>query len=307
MMIKSELDGHLALLRVAFPYLLVSLGYAAVFLLIEENFGDHIYMISGQVGSVFGLALAFFLGFRMNSAYDRWWEGRKIIGELINNTRSFANKVYTYIGRGEHLKPAFQENGLPIADELLDLTQAFVLQFSTELRGGTKNPDPEAPAFVQLDEIVPTNKLTNEILLAFSVRMDAVMQTGSDLEKSDLMAHITRFYDIQGKAERIKYTPFLMIYSAFTRIIVFGYVLLTPLLIGDIDIFGENSGMEYLSVPIMALIGTAFLTINRLANLYGAPFSGNVTALPVEDIATKLIDNVREVREKCVVKIATIA
>lgn len=294
------MDGHLALLRVAFPYLLVSFCYAGLFLMAEESFGDRIYMISGQVGSVFGLALAFFLGFRMNSAYDRWWEGRKIIGELINNTRSFTNKVYTYIGRGEHLKPDFQGNGLVIADELMEMTQAFVQQFSSELQDGGKATVSEWQAFAQWNEIMPANKLTNEILIALSVKVDTVMQQSSDLEKSDLMQHVTRFYDIQGKAERIKYTPFLMIYSAFTRIIVFGYVLLTPLLIGDIDLFGEKSGMEYLAIPIMALIGTAFLTINRLANLYGAPFSRNVTALPVEEIAVKLIDNVREVREKCV-------
>ncbi|WP_245545475.1 bestrophin family ion channel [Fluviicola taffensis] len=56
------------------------------------------YQIPTQIGSVFGLAIAFFLGFRMNSAYDRWWEARKIFGELTNNTRSFVTKIYVYYG-----------------------------------------------------------------------------------------------------------------------------------------------------------------------------------------------------------------
>jgi putative membrane protein len=51
----------------------------------------------------------------------------------------------------------------------------------------------------------------------------------SRIEKGDLMQHINRFYDIQGKAERIKDTPFLMIYSAFLKLIVGFYAVLIPL------------------------------------------------------------------------------
>jgi putative membrane protein len=79
------------------------------------------------------------------------------------------------------------------------------------------------------------------------------------------MQHINRFYEVQGKAERIKNTPFLMIYSAFTKIIVSFYVLLIPLFIGDIDLGGEQSGFEFLAIPIMVVISTVFLTINKLA------------------------------------------
>ncbi len=88
-MIKTERQGLLQLLKIATPYMMITTVYAIVVLGLEEYFGDHIYKISGQIGSVFGLAVAFFLGFRMNSAYDRWWEARKIFGELTNNTRSF--------------------------------------------------------------------------------------------------------------------------------------------------------------------------------------------------------------------------
>lgn len=298
-MIKSEKQGHVALFRVAFPYLLASLGYAGLVILLEEFIGDHIYKISGQVGSVLGLAVAFFLGFRMNSAYDRWWEGRKIVGELTNNTRSFANKVYVYIGRGIHAGNLSREQALAEAGDLLELTQAYVLEFAKEIVDFRSDQSPRFPDLNERHGLQPGNKRSNEILIAISLRVDALLQRDSAIEKSDLMQHVTRFYEIQGKAERIKHTPFLMIYSAFTRIIVFGYVILTPLLIGDIDLFGEDSGMELLAIPIMGLIGTAFLTINRLANLYGAPFSKNATALPVGDIVTALVANVEEVRMKC--------
>jgi putative membrane protein len=61
-----------------------------------------------------------------------------------------------------------------------------------------------------------------------------------------------------------------MIYSAFTKLIVSFYVVLIPLFIGDIDLGGEKSNLEFLAIPIMVIISTAFLTINKLANLFGA-------------------------------------
>jgi ion channel-forming bestrophin family protein len=94
-MIKTERQGLIHLLKIATPFIIITTVYTIFVLALEEYFGDHIYKISGQIGSVFGLAVAFFLGFRMNSAYDRWWEARKIFGELTNNTRSFVAKITT--------------------------------------------------------------------------------------------------------------------------------------------------------------------------------------------------------------------
>jgi putative membrane protein len=103
---------------------------------------------------------------------------------------------------------------------------------------------------------------------------------------------------LQGKAERIKNTPFLMIYSAFTKIIVSFYVILIPLFIGDIDLGGEDSGFEFLAVPIMVIISTAFLTINKLANLYGEPFSENKTSVTIDDICKTIEQNCNEIKAK---------
>lgn len=84
-MITTEKQGFIQLAKIATPFLILTALYSSLVLGLEEYFGDHIYKVSGQIGSVFGIAVAFFLGFRMNSAYDRWWEARKIFGELTNN------------------------------------------------------------------------------------------------------------------------------------------------------------------------------------------------------------------------------
>lgn len=297
-MIKTEKQGLVQLLLLALPYILITTAYSIAVLGLEECVGDHIYKISGQIGSVFGLAVAFFLGFRMNSAYDRWWEARKIFGELTNNTRSFVAKVYAYYGNPENLKDLDKAGAGIRGQKIIGLTVLYVRQLKNEIKNDQSALDEESESLMAEFGVVPENKISNELLVALTKGVETDFSQKANIEKSDLMQHITRFYDIQGKAERIKNTPFLMIYSAFTRIIVSLYVVLIPLFVGDIDLGGEESGFEFLAIPIMVILSTAFLTINRLANLFGEPFSDNKTSVSVEGICGVIEQNCLEVSRK---------
>lgn len=298
-MIHSEKQGFLQLLKISFPYLLISFIYTGLVLYLEESRGDHIYTISGQIGSVFGLAVAFFLGFRMNSAYDRWWEARKTFGELTNNTRSFVTKMYVYFKNPRNIVIQDPATIKKLLDDLIRLCIAYIHQFKNELHLRPKPIlDAESSELFTKYNINKENKLSNEILVALTDLIEKHFSEHSSLEKNDLMLHINRFYDIQGKAERIRNTPFLKIYSAFTKIIVGFYVVLIPLFVGDIDLGGENSPYELLAIPIMMIISTAFLTINKLANLYGEPFADNKTSIAIDDICAQIESNCLEIKGK---------
>ncbi|MSN85526.1 bestrophin family protein [Riemerella anatipestifer] len=300
-MIKTEKQGLLQLFKIASPYLIYTTLYAILVLGLEELFGDHIYKISGQIGSVFGLAIAFFLGFRMNSAYDRWWEARKIFGELTNNSRSFVAKIYAYYSNDENINLAALEKNAKIYD-LIQLTIAYIRQFKNEIHNNPKPIfDEKSKVLLEKYNINEEHKISNELLVSISKEIEEDFKNTANIEKSDLMQHINRFYDIQGKAERIKNTPFLMIYSAFTKIIVNFYVILIPLFIGDIDLGGEDSSLELLAIPIMVIISTSFLTINKLANLYGEPFSENKTSVTVTEICNTIESNCKEVQSKLMI------
>ena len=298
-MIRTEKQGLLQLLKIATPFILITTVYAIIVLGLEEYFGDHIYKISGQIGSVFGLAVAFFLGFRMNSAYDRWWEARKIFGELTNNSRSFVAKIYAYYSNTENLKEVERVDSKIQAQKLMRLSILYIRQLKNEMHNNFK-PTFNEQETETLNEfnINTENKISNEILVALTKSIEEDFSLKANIEKSDLMRHINRFYDIQGKAERIKNTPFLMIYSAFTKIIVSFYVILIPLFIGDIDLGGEESGFEFLAIPIMVIISTAFLTINKLANLFAEPFSENKTSVNIDAICITIEQNCNEVIDK---------
>lgn len=298
-MIQTEKQGLLQLLKIALPYIIITTVYAILVLGLEEYFGDHIYKISGQIGSVFGLAVAFFLGFRMNSAYDRWWEARKIFGELTNNTRSFVAKIYAYYGNPENFKEV-EQAGLNLkAKKLIGLTIIYIQQLKNEMHDNLKsNFNEQDLELLDAHKINVENKISNEILVVLTKAIEGDFSAKSNIEKSDLMQQINRFYDIQGKAERIKDTPFLMIYAAFTKIIVSFYVILIPLFIGDIDLGGEESGFEFLAIPIMVVISSVFLTINKLSNLFAEPFSDNRTSVNIDKICKIIELNCLEVKGK---------
>ena len=298
-MIKTEKQGLLQLLKISSPFIVITTIYTILVLGLEEYFGDHIYKISGQIGSVFGLAVAFFLGFRMNSAYDRWWEARKIFGELTNNTRSFVTKLYAYYGNKENFNEARESDLKAGAQRLIELSILYIRQFKNEMHSNFKPKfNDEEVQLLKDFKVNSSNKISNEFLLALTKTIETDFASKANFEKNDLMQHINRFYDIQGKAERIKNTPFLMIYSSFTKIIVSFYVILLPLFIGDIDFGGEESRFELLAIPIMVIISSSFLTINKLANLFGEPFSENKTSVTIDEICKTIEQNCIEVKNK---------
>lgn len=195
------------------------------------------------------------------------------------------SRMYIYFQEETYLKADIEySSGKIIFQSLTEMMKTYIERLTTDLvHPSTAN-------------VQQTSSTTPDLLLTISFTIEKVMNSQASLEKIDLLQHINRFYDIQGKAERIKNTPFLKIYSAFTRIIVVTYVILIPFFLGDIDLGGEHSHWEYLAVPIMAAISTLFLTINHLANRYGEPFTAKMTSIPVVAIKNKIIAYITNVQ-----------
>jgi putative membrane protein len=260
-MISTEKHGFVELLKYSLPYFVYCFLYAFTVMFIEEYVGDHIYKSSGQIGSVFGIVVAFLISFRINSAYDRWWEGRKIAGELVNNSRALSSKIISYNKNREKIY------------EICNLLKEYIKQLKSQIYKENTNHE--------------LNK-ASIILLNILKKIDNDFDKSMYVEKNDLINTINNYYNIQGKMERIANTPFLKIYGAFTKVVIFCYVIMIPFFIGDIDIGGEKSNLEYISIIIVSFIGTIFLTINKLANLYGEPFSRNILSIPLESICNKI-------------------
>jgi ion channel-forming bestrophin family protein len=278
MIAPAKKEGFSPLVKMALPTFLFYAFYSGLILTVEKVYGDHVYSISPQAGSVFGIAVAFFLGFRMNSAYDRWWEARKNIGELTSNSRAFASKVYIY----------FQNEDHTIREKLIEFLGLYIVQF--------KNQVQDLP-FVdseQLSKLSRDKNLANQILQIMGSNIEKSLPRDRSLEKYDLMVLLNKFHDIQGKIERTKETPFLNIYKKFTRLIVIAYVLLLPFFVGDLDLGGEGSHLEWLTIPIIALLGTIFLMVDKLSNIYGEPFGQEDTSFSLTTLTQNILCEIKE-------------
>ena len=94
---------HLAILAVVSASTVVHVAYVSAYV-----------SVSGVVVSVVGTAISFFIGFLNAQAYDRWWEARKIWGEIVNDSRSFARLALTFFPSEEQ-----QPGGVEIQHRLI--------------------------------------------------------------------------------------------------------------------------------------------------------------------------------------------
>ena len=124
------------------PRLLVVTLVAVAVTLLHQQFGYFTDSITIIPFSLIALALGIFLGFRNNTSYDRFWEGRKLWGRLVNTTRSTARQIMTLVEC---------EDG-EVHKELVHRVIAYVHAFRHHLREEDKDPLEDAAAFLPEEE-----------------------------------------------------------------------------------------------------------------------------------------------------------
>ena len=230
--------------------------------------------------SLVGFALSMLLVFRTNSAYDRWWEGRKLWGALVNNSRNLAMKLYPLLG--EHAgERAFFASAIPrFALELM----AHLRSTATRLELDEK-PHPEIPDFDQKLH-VPAQAAGLILQRVHKLRREGIL---SPEELLFINPELTSFMDICGACERIRNTPIPYSYSAFIKKFIFVYVITLP--------FGFSFVLGYLSIPIVALIFYILASLELIAEEIEEPFGADMNDLPMPRLCHTINKTVREILE----------
>jgi ion channel-forming bestrophin family protein len=231
------------------------------------------------VHSLLGIVLGLFLVFRINSAYDRWWEGRKLWGSMVNSSRNFTLKLNAYLDK----------NDLESRTWFAKMIPNFVLASKEHLRRG-----------VQLSELDPPDDGFIEFLKKKSHKPNLIagMLYGkvNDLYKQNkftgnqflvLDKELKDFIDIIGACERIKTTPIPYSYSMFIKKFVFIYIITLP--------FGFVTTFKYVTIPTVLLISFVLLSVELISEEIEDPFGRDVNDLPTDELAKKIRDNIREV------------
>ncbi|MBY0433151.1 MAG: bestrophin family protein [Cyclobacteriaceae bacterium] len=245
-----------------------------VFHLHEKEFHSTI-----QMHSLLGIVLGLFLVFRTNSAYDRWWEGRKLWGSMVNNTRNLAHKLNAFLLKTDHEQRQYFALMIP----------NFVVSVKEYLRRGVNMHDLEntGPDFEERFKNVKhiPNRISsmlyervNELYVHKKLSGDQLFIVDKELKE---------FSDILGACERIKNTPIPYSYSMYIKKFIFIYLITLP--------FGFVTTTEYLTVPIVLLVSFVILSVELIAEEIEDPFGKDANDLPTDQLSVKIKQDVREI------------
>ena len=268
-----------------------------------------------QPVGLIGVALAFYLGFKNNSAYDRTWEARKIWGGIVNASRSFAVMARDYI----------LDDDNAASKEVVHRHVAWLHMLATELRKvtpwehqgkqstearrmlGTLVKEGDAEAILreyvsdeETEYILGKGNRSSHLLSQQSRRLMELREDGTlehfrHLKMQDLL---TEFYTLQGKAERIKKFPLPRQWVSANAYCIGIFMVLLPF--GMIDVFSKatSSWMVYYSVPATVGCFWIFWMMDRVGEYSENPFEGLHNDVPIRNMARGIEIDIRQMLDE---------
>ncbi|MBX3273750.1 MAG: hypothetical protein KF729_26025 [Sandaracinaceae bacterium] len=227
--------------------------------------------------AVVGAALGIFVSFRTNTAYDRWWEGRKLWGRLINESRHWASQVGSYVG-DEATRRA-----------LVHRHAAYVHTLRCLLRGQDPFADEEVARLIEDDPALRKESNLTHALLARQLDAIAALERDGALSAFRLASMDTtlrELINIQGGCERIKKTPMPPLYGLLATRLVQFYAVLFPLSV--------VRDLVWWTVPVNVLVCIAFALIAEAGRVLEDPFTMFYNGLPLSAMSRMIEVNVRQ-------------
>ena len=230
--------------------------------------------------TLIGVALAIFIGFYNNASYDRFWEGRKLWGALLNDTRSLYRQAITYSGYAADS---------PELNNFLDLLIAFVYALNHQLRQTDSSFDmqrllPEqtsdAVSGVQFKPIFIMQQLSAWIGKArLENRIDPIIITALD-------QNLNALSNIVGGCERIASTPIPFTYKVLLHRTVYLYCFLLP--------FGLVDSIGWMTPLIVVFISYTFMAFDAIVNEIEEPFGVAPNDLALNTMSRMIENTLRE-------------
>ena len=229
--------------------------------------------------SLLGVVLGLFLVFRINSAYDRWWEGRKLWGGLVNSARNFALKLSAYLDAGDAENRSWFARMIP----------NFVFASKEHLRKGVILNELEMPEGELVKKISEVQHKPNAIAGMMYDRVNQLYKQGKLTGEQFFVLdkELKDFIDIIGACERIKNTPIPYSYSMYIKKFIFTYIITLP--------FGFVTTFKYVTILAVLLITFVLLSVELIAEEIEDPFGKDVNDLPTDELAMKIRENIREI------------
>jgi ion channel-forming bestrophin family protein len=251
----------------------IVLVYCVLVWFIEYHYEIKLGDMGAEVGLINTIILGLLMSFRNRTAYDRWWEGRRLWGQLVNDSRNLALKLKAYLP-AEELK---QSNimhllaGFPFALKKHLRGETFTVKDLRGLEHDTAKP-PHVPIYLAQQIIAQITAWRR------AGHLDYIMFRNLDSHQNALL-------DMCGACERILNTPIPFSYRAMLRTGLFLHLLIAP--------WYTISSMGLKGIPVLLLACFFLLGIELIDSHIEDPFGHDEDDLDLERYAETIRENVR--------------
>jgi ion channel-forming bestrophin family protein len=277
--------------------------------------------------SLVGTAVAFYVGFKNNSSYDRLWEARKIWGAIVNSSRMWGSNVRAYVTNQFRDDPESEEkiNGIhkrliyrhigwlySLRSQLLiptqweHINQGRMVRKTTESRlktfgiglfadSITENKLPNCLPKEEIEKLINSQNTATQIIDTQSQQLKELREEHliDDFRHMELQKVLNDFYTHQGMAERIKKFPLPRQYGSMSFIFVGLFIFLLPF--GLVTVFHDLSDWgAWLSIPFTVIVGWVFLMMELIGDYSENPFEGLGNDIPMLALCRTIEIDLRE-------------
>lgn len=266
-----------------------------------------------------GTAVAFYVGFKNNSSYDRLWEARRIWGSLTNASRSWGIMVLDYITNKQASDPLPESARQTVHRELIYRHLAYLTAIRVQLRQKPvwvlhRDPahevverieafrqcslDKELSRFLtnsDVEAIIRHPNPATHLLRQQSAQLRELHQSGhlSDFHHVDLERMLVEFYNQQGACERIKSFPFPRQYAFFSFVFTWLFIFVLPY--GLLSEMAKVSSWHiWLMVPFYTVIAWVFNTMEVVGDTSENPFENSINDVPMTAICRNIEIDLRD-------------
>ena len=246
--------------------------------------------------SILGGALAIFLGFRNNSAYDRWWEARKIWGGIVNASRTFGTFIISFSSTEFSRGKISEKEVKRWQEDLIHRHLAWLYALKMHLR--KLNYWEHLEKYLSEKEIEEIRKYHNkptQLLHSQSIKIQEgydkkIIEDFRHMELANVMKELIR---LQGMTERIKGTIFPYYYNYFTIVFLWLFIVCLPLALVP--------QMSWGAIPMSVAISFVFTILEKAGATTEDPFEGRASDTPISTITRNIeIDLLEMLKSKTI-------
>ncbi len=259
-----------SMMKQMLPQLLIVFALSVVAVWTEGYIFSRKVPLNATPFTLVGVALALFLGFRNSSAYDRWWEGRKLWGSLVNTMRSLTRQALTMTGDASDKR------------KFINMLVAFTYAMRDQLRGDVFSRSAELLPPELAAEVDRARYKPFIILRAMGewVTERQREQAFGEITTTAIDRNLVELSNILGGCERIASTPVPFAYSVMIHRVVYFYCALLP--------FGLVDAILWMTPPVATVLAYAFIALDSLAAELEMPFGRDDNGLALDAISLNI-------------------